>query len=63
MAEPQIELNDSRRGQLRAFLEEQDAIEDRVKLQPVQTLPENYNEAVLLDEASQPTSTKRILFP
>lgn len=58
-----MELTESQRDQLRSFLAEQDASEDRVSLQPAQTLPESYVEAVLLDEAGEPTSTKRILFP
>ena len=32
-------------------------------LQPSQTLPENYIEAVLLDADGEPTKHKRILFP
>jgi hypothetical protein len=58
-----MELTESQHDQLRAFLQEQDTLEERVKLQPAQNLPESYIEAVLLDEAGQPTSTKRILFP
>ena len=58
-----MELTDSQREQLWPFLTEQDASEDRVRLQPEQTLPESYIEAVLLDEVGEPTSMKRILFP
>jgi len=57
-----MELTDSQREQLRTFLAEQQASEDRVRLQPAQTLPESYIEAVLLDEVGEPTSKKRILF-
>jgi hypothetical protein len=60
---PEIELTLSQRHQLRAFLAEQDATEDRVRMQPAQTLPSSYIEAVLLDDAGEPMSTKRILFP
>lgn len=45
----------------KAFLAEQDPPERRVKVQPAQTLPASYVEAVLLGEAGEPTSTKRIL--
>jgi hypothetical protein len=45
------------------FLTEQDASEDRVTLQPAQTLLESYIEAVLLDAGGEPTRHKRILFP
>ena len=58
-----IGLTDSQRDQLRAFLAEQDASEDRVSLQPAQTLPASYIEAILLDTDGEPTSAKRILFP
>jgi hypothetical protein len=58
-----MELTDSQHEQLRAFLAEQDAPERRVKVQPAQTLPASYVEAVLLGVAGEPTSTKRILFP
>ena len=58
-----MELTDSQHEQLRAFLTEQDASEDRVTLQPAQTLPESYIEAVLLDAGGEPTRHKRILFP
>jgi hypothetical protein len=58
-----MELTDSQRDQLRAFLTEQDASEDRVTLQPAQTLPASYVEAVLLDPSGEPTPKKRILFP
>ena len=63
MAGSQDELTDSQRSQLRTNLGEQDASENRVKLQPAQTLPSSYVEAVLLDADGEPTSTKRILFP
>jgi hypothetical protein len=56
-----MELTESQRDQLSEFLEEQDASEDRVRLQTAQTLPASYVEAVLLDE--KPTSKKRVLFP
>jgi hypothetical protein len=39
MADAQITHTDSQAQQLRAFLEEQDASEDRVSLQPAQTRP------------------------
>jgi hypothetical protein len=58
-----VELTDSQHEQLRAFLTEQDASEDRVTLQPAQTLLESYIEAVLLDAGGEPTRHKRILFP
>jgi hypothetical protein len=58
-----LNLTDSQRDQLEAFLAEQDASEDRVTLQPAQTLPESYIEAVLLDADGEPTRHKRILFP
>ena len=48
MTEPRIELTNLQRDQLRAFLTEQDASEDRVRLQTAQTLPASYVEAVLL---------------
>jgi hypothetical protein len=57
-----MQLTDSQRDQLAVFLEEQDASQDRVRLQTAQTLPASYIEAVLLDDAGEPTSTKRILF-
>ena len=57
------ELTDPQRNQLAAFLEERDASEERVKLQPAQTLPDGYIETVLLDDAGEPTSDKRVLFP
>jgi hypothetical protein len=63
MADAQITLTDSQAQQLRVFLEEQDASEDRVGLQPVRTLPASYVEAVLLDAGTEPTPKKRILFP
>jgi hypothetical protein len=58
-----VELTASPRDQLQAFIEEQDTPEDRVRLQPAQNLPSSYIEAVLLDEAGEPTRHKRILFP
>ena len=58
-----MELTDSQREQLRAFLTEQGASEERVRLQPAQTLPASYVEAVLLDADGEPTPQKRILFP
>jgi hypothetical protein len=57
-----MELTDSQHEQLRAFLAEQDASEDQVTLQPAQTLPASYVEAVLLDADGEPTRHKRILF-
>lgn len=60
---PEPKLTDSQRDQLRAFLDEQEASEDRVSLRPAQTLPSSYVEAVLLDADGKPTSAKRILFP
>jgi hypothetical protein len=45
----EVALTDSQRDQLRAFLEKQGASEDQIKLQPSQTLPENYIEAILLE--------------
>jgi hypothetical protein len=63
LGEAQIELTASQRDQLQAFLAEQDASEDRVRLQPAQTLPSSYVEAVLLDPSGEPTPKKRILFP
>jgi hypothetical protein len=58
-----MELTASQRDQHVVFLDEEDASEDRVSLQPSQTLPAGYVEAVLLDEAGELTPTKRILFP
>ena len=58
-----MELTDSQRDLLRAFLEEKGVSEERVWLQPAQTLPESYIEAVLLDADGKPTNAKRILFP
>jgi hypothetical protein len=63
MTEPRIELTNLQRDQLRAFLTEQDASEDRVTLQPAQTLPASYVEAVLLGPIGEPATKKRILFP
>jgi hypothetical protein len=63
MPEPQIELTESRRAQLRAFVQEQDASDARVNLRPAQNLAIGYVEAVLLDADGEPTSTKRVLFP
>jgi hypothetical protein len=56
-------LTGSQREQLRAFLNESDADEDRVRMQAPKVLSETHVEAVLLDEAGQPRSAKRILFP
>jgi hypothetical protein len=58
-----MELTASQRDQLQAFLAEQGFSKDRVRLQPAQTLPESYVEAVLLDADGEPTPKKRILFP
>ena len=55
----EIALTDSQRDQLRAFLEEQGASEERVSLQAAQTLPSSYIEAVLLNDG-EPTNAKRI---
>jgi hypothetical protein len=63
MADAQITVTDSQAQQLRAFLEEQDASEDRVSSQPAQTRPASYVEAVLLDADGESTPKKRILFP
>jgi hypothetical protein len=53
-----MELTDPQHEQLRAFLAEQDAPERRVKLQPAQTLPASYVEAVLLDADGEPDPTQ-----
>ena len=59
-----MELTDSQRDQLRAFLEEQGASEQRVRVAALADPPrEHYIEAVLLGADGEPTSHKRILFP
>ena len=57
-----ITLSDSQRDQLRQFRSDHEHT-GHVELRPVETLPEGYVEAVILDADGEDTAAKRVLFP
>ena len=58
-----ITLTDSQVKQMRAYIEEKQAQDKSVRLQPAPSLGDGYLELIILDEDGEPTSHKRVLFP
>jgi hypothetical protein len=58
-----IELTDSQVKQMAKYIEEKQAQDKSVRLQPAPELGGGYLELIILDQDGEPTSDKRVLFP